>query len=474
MNPPVVSQGRSASARPVSSGPVGPGGVAAARGEPRAWRVALRRCLEPVRHQWHPVVVPGLVLWAAAAYVGASVLHPIDIAEYQRYAHGALASPLLHRFPNEYPAPALAVFLLPLVLPMAYPWAFAVVAGIVLLALLVSYGTSGVPGLDTDAARRLIVYLALGAVLVLTARYDIFAAAAAFWSVRAARQSRWSGAWNWSSVGFVLKVFPVALWPVLLIGEWRATGRVPLRRLWWMAGSLVAVGVLPALFDPGAVANVAHYYLQRPAEIGSLPASLTVLVDRHGWQFNTGFHSLNIVSPMTGLLAALTELAAAVGCAWVWWAQARNRIPLEAAGLATLTLVVLGGKVLSVQYLIWLMPLWALYRVRVSWALASVANMFPFSYSEAATRVTSVHAHEYVTAMALIYVTRDLLIGVGTVLWLRRVLVGHERRGPDRTLAPAEARTRQPGVLRSAKSMAFGSLRATTHPPKPAPVSRAP
>ena len=40
--------------------------------------------------------------------------------------------------------------------------------------------------------------------------------------------------------------------------------------------------------------------------------------------------------------------------------------------------------------------------------------------------------------------------------------------------APADGRTRHPGVLSAARSTAPGSLRATTQPPKPAPVSRAP
>lgn len=460
MIPPVVSQRTSTPALVGAGGradkPVGVAGRAADPVDPGAWRDGLNRRLGSVRYQWRLVVVPGLVLWVVAAYVGAGAFHSADVAEYQQYAHAALASPLLHRFPNEYPAPALAVFLLPLLLPLAYPWAFAVVAGIALLVLLLSYETSGVPGMDREAARRLIVYLALGAVMVLTARYDIFAAAAAFWSVRAARQDRWSGAWTWSAVGFLLKVFPIALWPVLLIGEWRATGRVPLRRLWWMAGSMAVIVVLPALFAPSAIANVAHYYLHRPVEIGSLPASLSVLADRHGWHFNSAFHSLNIVSPITGFLATTFELCAAVGCGWVWWAQAKNRIPLEAACLTTLTLVVLGNKVLSVQYLIWLMPLWALYRVRISWALASVVNMFPFSFSVAASRLASVHPRQYVTTVALISVTRDLLIAVGTVLWLRHIRAAHEPQRPDKTWAPAEGRNRQAGVRSVARSTAPG------------------
>ena len=103
--------------------------------------------------------------------------------------------------------------MLPLLLGFSYPWAFAVVAGIVLVLLVTSYEGRGSRGWTPKAARRLIVYLAVGATFLLTGRYDIFAVAAAFWSVRAAGQDRWSAAWTWSSIGFVMKLFPAIFWP---------------------------------------------------------------------------------------------------------------------------------------------------------------------------------------------------------------------------------------------------------------------
>ena len=115
--------------------------------------------------------------WSPAGF-----LRPYDVAEYEHYAHAALQAPLFHRLPLEYPAPALAVFILPLLLQFSYPWAFALLAGIVLLFLVTSYDGPDNAGIDVDAARRLVVYLAVGATCLFTGRYDIFAAAAAFWS----------------------------------------------------------------------------------------------------------------------------------------------------------------------------------------------------------------------------------------------------------------------------------------------------
>ncbi len=372
--------------------------------------------------QWRAVVAPALVLWVMAAVVTVTLLRPGDVKEYMQYAHGALHTPLFHRLPNEYPAPALAVFLLPLLVPIPYPWAFALLAGVALIVLVTGYEGSGIPGWDVRSAGRLIIYLALGSVMVLAGRYDIFATAAAFLSVRAARGERWSAAWTWSSIGFALKLFPAAFWPVFLIAEYRRTGHFPLRRLWWMAASVLLVAGAPMVLDRGAALNVLHYYLHRPSEIGSLPSGLSLLLDFHGTSWVGSFHSVNVVSGLTSGLSAGVELAGVVACAWTWREQARGRIPMEAACLATLTFVMLGSKVLSVQYLMWLMPLWALYRLRVTWLLASVANLMIFPYAAAREHFGYVPSHAFAVSLTLTFFARDVLVAVGTGVWLHAMV----------------------------------------------------
>ncbi len=372
--------------------------------------------------QWRPVVLPALVLWAMAAVVSVTMLHPFDVLEYQRYAHAALRTPLLGHLPLEYPAPALAVFLLPLVLPFSYAWGFAVVALVALVVLVTSYEGSGLPGWDTRSAGRLVIYLAIGSVMVVAGRYDIFATLAAFLSLRAAMRDRWSAAWTWSSVGFALKLFPAAFWPVFLIAEWRRHGRVPLRRLWWMAGSFLVVGGLPALVNHAGALNALHYYLHRPTEMGSLSAGLSVLLDGHGTNWVSSFHSVNVVSSFAPGLSLAFELVAGAACLWTWRQQIRGRLPLEASCLATLTFVMLGSKVVSVQYLIWLMPLWALYRLRVTWLIASAANLVIFPYVASATHFGYVPTHPFAVSLTLTFFARDVLIAAGTCAWLRTVL----------------------------------------------------
>jgi hypothetical protein len=88
-----------------------------------------------------------------------------------------------------------------------------------------------------------------------------------------------------------------------------------------------------------------------------------------------------------------------------------------------LTFVMLGSKVLSVQYLMWLMPLWALYRMRPVWLLAALANVVVFPYEVSAQSVTFVPTHIFDSTLTLIFLARDVLIAWGTWTWLRSVLV---------------------------------------------------
>ncbi len=137
-------------------------------------------------------------------------------------------------------------------------------------------------------------------------------------------------------------------------------------------------------------------------------------------------------APITPALSTGFELAGVGACLWVWWAQVRGRLPVEAACLATLTFVMLGSKVLSAQYLIWLMPLWSLYRLRVTWLLAAAANLIVFPYVMSAQGFGYLPGHTFAVGLTLTFFARDVLIGVGTVAWLRTLLVSTEPR-PEHT-----------------------------------------
>lgn len=369
---------------------------------------------------WRPVLAPALVVWVMASALTA-VLHLSngDLGEYHRYALAFLHPHGGARLPAEYPAPALLVFLAPLLLPVPYAWGFCLLAAVALVALLRGFSGPNSGELDVPGALRLVAYLALGAVMFLTARYDLFAVAAAFLAFRAGRGGRWGAAWAWSSAGFLLKLFPAVLWPVFFLAEWRATGRMPWRRLAWAGASLALLVAVPLAVEPGAAGNAVHYYLARPSEIGSLGAGLALVSDPHAWHYVLSFHSVNAVGPLVAPMSALVSMAAVAGLAATWWAQASGRLTLEAAALCSLTLLVVGSKVFSVQYLLWLLPFWALERPRAGWIGAAVVSTAVFPLTVSAMTLGHLGAGQYLVSLTLADLLRDLLVVAGTVVWLR-------------------------------------------------------
>ena len=180
------------------------------------------------------------------------------------------------------------------------------------------------------------------------------------------------------------------------------------------------------LFDRSALGTVLAYYVHRPPEIGSVAGGLS-LVDWHHWQAVLSFHSINTTDPLARGLAPLLQVAGVVAIAWTWWLQARERLTLEAACLASLTLLVLTAKVGSVQYFMWLMPFWALYRFRVTWLLACVANTVVFPFAAWAGQFGHLTSRAHAVSFTVTYLARDLLVAVGTIGWFREV----RRRPPD-------------------------------------------
>lgn len=388
------------------------------------------------------LLVLAVGLWALAAFVLSRILRSNDLVEYQRYAHAALKVPLLHAFPTEYPPPALAVFLLPLALPLAYQWGFAAIVGIALLALTWSY-TSGAGDHDEPAARCLLAYFAIGAGMVLTDRYDIFAAAAAFWAFGSAQRGRWDSAWTWSSVGFLLKLFPAAIWPVLVIAEWREKRHPPLRRMIWVALSVFLIAGVPLLLNRSQALNAFRFYFHRPTEIGSLSAGFALVLQWSHWTYQVSFNTKNAVSSFVTPLTVAFTAGAIAACVATWWAQATGRLRLREAALVTLTCVVLGSKVLSPQYLIWLIPLWALYGLRPAWILAGTLNTAIFAVLASSVSAGRTSARHLVITTTLLNLGRNLTIALGTYLVVREV-IGHSksRHGTRVGAKPASRRVK--------------------------------
>lgn len=279
-------------------------------------------------------------------------------------------------WPREYPPLALLLFLWPLLLPLGYAWAFA-------LSAAVQAGVVGWIGENRQAGAgaRFMGYVALGAAGVLTSRYDIFPAACLVFSVWAAEDHRYARAWGWAALGTLLKLFPVVMGPLLLLQERRDTGRWRWDRA-GLAALVTAAGIiLPTWLDNGTVPAFS-YLGGRPPNIGSLAAGLLDLIDRHV-RLQFGYGSLNVLGPHTHLMTGALAIAAVAGIITVCWMFWRGYLSVTVGAIALVTLLILGTKVFSVQYLIWLMPLWAQYPFSRRLALAALLNtaVYPFLFN---------------------------------------------------------------------------------------------
>jgi uncharacterized membrane protein len=216
----------------------------------------------------------------------------------------------------------------------------------------------------TAAALGLVAVspLLLGSV-VLT-RFDLWPAALTAGALAALVYGRDRLGAGLLGAAIAAKLYPVVLLPLLAAWLWRRGGR---REALVGVGLAVAVPVLAYLpflvVEPEPVLSSIGRQLTRPLQIESLGAA--VLVALHhvadlplGWASSHG--SQNLTGVVAVVAAVLLALAQPGAHAWIWWRFARGpadaeRLVLHAAA-AVVAFVAL-GKVLSPQFLLWLVPL---------------------------------------------------------------------------------------------------------------------
>lgn len=336
------------------------------------------------------------------------------VAEYGHYAHAALVHPGV-AWPKEYPPAALGVFLLPLILPIGYRLAFMIltVAAYLLLGRIV--------GTDPIVRRRMAVYLFLATMAIGLQRYDVFAVIPTILGVRAAHRGKWTRAWAWSLVGVWLKLYPVVFWPLWLIAEWRATGKLRWSRLG--VGMALAVAPSVAVSVWSGHGHWIQFLADRPPNLGSVPGDLAAILTGN-YSYRWAFGSLVVAAPIAPLVAHVTEAIGLILMAGVIWTYFRQQIGLDAAEVLLLWLLILCSKVFSPQYVIWAAPLMATFAIQRLWVYGSFATTmaFPVAY----VFRSPLWIGEF---RAVWYGIANLLFGVGLwVFWHRTHRVTDDHR----------------------------------------------
>jgi uncharacterized membrane protein len=279
----------------------------------------------------------------------------VDWPTYQRYGDAILNHGLVpyRDFAVEYPPGALAVFVPPAAFgnyAAAFAWEMAV-CGVVLVAVVAAI------------RREAAFYVALAPVLagsLILSRFDLWPALLTIAALAALLRERHRLGWGLLGAAVAAKLWPLVLVPLALVWSYRA-GR--------LRAALVGLVVAAAVFVPFAI--VAPHGLweslrgqaSRPLQIESLGASLFTafghpsVISSHGSQNVAGHSSV-------AAFFSLLQVAALVA---LWIAFARGPATgdrLLRYSAAAVCAFIAFGKVLSPQFLLWLIPLVPLVRGR--------------------------------------------------------------------------------------------------------------
>ncbi|MGW4196851.1 glycosyltransferase 87 family protein [Streptomyces sp. NPDC005004] len=252
----------------------------------------------------------------------------------------------------QYPPAAALAILSPALLPfLDYPAAFYVLAcaaDLVVLALL--WRTGGRSG----RSRRGLWAWTAGVPLLgptVYARYDLMVTAVAVAALlAAARHPRVTGVLT--ALGAMVKVWPA----LLLVGSFR--------RRTWGAAAVTAAG-LAALFAvsmPGAFAFLT-FQRDRGTEVESLGALVFHVARHFGWegQVLLNYGSIEFLGPYVDVVStgALVLTGAAFGWLVIWRLRVTRRNPatLAEAAFTAVLLFTVTSRVISPQYLVWLIGL---------------------------------------------------------------------------------------------------------------------
>ena len=347
-----------------------------------------------------------------------------DVDVYHREALAFWAGG--HRLPAEYPILAMVPF--SLTLPPAgidYAWAFSF--GMLGLFLVEWIAVAHMAGRRAGIAY--VVYLLVGGFGVILSRYDLVPALVTVAAIAAAERKRWPIAYVLLGLGVLLKIYPGVLLPVFLIQQVRSGSSPPkaaLSALWF--GLTVAAGVVASIALAGSHwLDPVRYAIERPVQVESVPATVLSLASLLGWPaaFDHTFNSFNITGPGDRAVSALFSALFVAGSLLVLYRQATGRLTLRQACLGILCLLLATSKVLSTQYLIWVLPLVAIaLELDTVWILICVLTtlIFPGLYfltaliDQAPEATAKAYSWPFLVAIA----TRNALLVAATV----RVLMG--------------------------------------------------
>lgn len=312
-------------------------------------------------------VVFGISLYVVIRWFEANRLS--DIAVYQTYAQDVRNGAVPYRdFAFEYPPAALPVLALPAYMSWSFATSFAVLMG-VLGGGCIAAAASALQAAGAGVQRTWIALLAIGvSPLVLgslfVTHFDLWPTLLAVAGLVAIIRERPIAGGVLLGLGLAAKLWPAVLLPIGVAYLWRRRGR---RAGLFVLGSFLAAAAacfLPfVVLGADGVRAMFADQLNRPLQVESLGAAVLMAAQRFGMRplETINSHGAQALSGRgAGLAADLSTVfeIATVVAIWVIFARRRNpdvEAVLLAAGASVAALVAF-DRVLSPQYLIWIIP----------------------------------------------------------------------------------------------------------------------
>jgi hypothetical protein len=329
------------------------------------------------------------------------------IAQYQNHTL------LFHTLPREYPIVSLFIFSLPLLVPAQFYqegyalWSLLMIS---ILYVLIKQSTS------RKHALFFIACTVIAGWSTAVSRFDLFPAACTLIALILANKGRWTWAYTCIAAGTLLKFYPILLLPVLLIAEqksysfqWNSWKRWKALARGFVAVFAGAISLSLAVSIPGTMGSL-RYFTTRPLEIESFPASLVWLTSFVGfpYQYLYAFVSMNIVSHTASVIGMLSTALLLIGLLSIFWLQWRGKLETSIACLTVLALILCTGKILSPQYILWIIPFVAYVRKPswlwiVLWGAVMVLTyiIYPITYNASSPPPESIFAFALMRGLLL-------------------------------------------------------------------------
>jgi hypothetical protein len=381
-----------------------------------AWQDRRLRLQRTVALGWGGAVaacsLPNVGLWSTGGHanIGLFELYGTHVA------HGGI--PYRSGFAFEYPPGAIPPLALPALPPGSYVVWFHVVELACLLAAVTAVAVlrrTPAPVLAAAVAPALLGQLALSS-------FDLWPAALAATAVLLVVRGHPRSGAGFLAASTAAKLYPILLAPVLYVFVSRTYGRAEARRSLGVGTVVLAAFFLPfAILAPGGLRFSLQEQATRGLQLESLAGSLFGVAHRLGLPvhvvISTSPFSYDIGGGGARAAAALTTIVLLIAVAAVVRAFRAGPVDVERtvdAVAATAIAFVAFGKVLSAQYLLFLIPLVPLVRrarpvvlLGLALALTQVWARFPQPFGQ----VIGLHGMIWIT-----FVRNLVLVGLFTDL----------------------------------------------------------